>query len=91
MTTPEPIPLEMRVAELENRVIVLEEVLRQRDQIIAQSVLDLLVEQTLITGIVQRVTAAMEAEWTGKFLPDLRETLREDLGLGTSTPSDAGS
>lgn len=79
MTAPEDVPIELRVAELENRIVVLEEVIRQRDQIIAQSVLDLLVEQTLISGIVQRVTAAMEAEWTGKFLPDLRETIRQEI------------
>lgn len=91
MTATQPMDHEERISELENRIVVLEEVIRQRDQIIAQSVLDLLVEQTLINGIVQRVTAAMEAEWTGKFLPELRATLREDLGSGTSTPSDDGN
>jgi hypothetical protein len=91
MTAPQPKDHDERISELEHRIMVLEEVIRQRDQIIAQSVLDLLVEHTLIQGIVQRVAAAVEAEWTGKFLPELRATLREDLGLETSQPSGDGN
>jgi hypothetical protein len=68
---------------LRERVLKLEEAgavsTHEMEERIALAVLQTLKEDVLITQIVERTVAAIEAEWTGNFLPELRRTAKADL------------
>ncbi|MCL7965383.1 MAG: hypothetical protein M8858_08195 [marine benthic group bacterium] len=68
---------------LRQRVHKLEEAgaasMQESEEKIALAVLQTLKDDVLITQIVERTVIAIEAEWTGKFLPELRRTARADI------------
>ena len=53
--------------------------LKQNTSIIAGAVLKQVTASQIIEALTNRVAAAAEAEWTGKFLPELRKTIRADV------------
>ncbi len=63
------------VQELHGRVEVLEQLLRERDTVIARAVIAHLTDEVIIAEVIKRVAAAVESEWTGNFLPGLRASL----------------
>lgn len=68
-----------RMIALEERISALEEQVHNGETLVAEAVLQTLKEDVLVTQIIERTVAAIEAEWTGKFLPELRKTNRADL------------
>ena len=68
-----------RLEELEARVAVLEQIQQQNQEVIATAVLASLKEEVVLEQVIQKTTAAIEAEWTGKFLPELRRTIKADV------------
>lgn len=63
------------LTELTTRMNVLEEIVRQRDQIIATAVIETLKSEEFISEYLTRMTERVEAEFTGNFLPELRQLL----------------
>ena len=79
MTTPHKMtPLE-RLDEVEAALQVLEQVQSQNQEIVATAVLASLQEHRVLEEVINRTVAAVEAEWTGKFLPELRRTIKADV------------
>lgn len=88
MTAPEPMDVEAILAEHNVRIQMLEQLVKQREQIIAAAVIETLRSEEIISEYLQRLTEKVEAEWSGQFLPELRqvmmrrlETIEEALGL----------
>lgn len=79
MTTPRPMSPDERMAELESRMMVLEQLQQQRTEIIAAAVMATLQEEGTIAEYVRVIAAKVEAEWSGQFLPDLRNQLLRRL------------
>ena len=63
------------LTELTTRMNVLEEIVRQRDKIIATAVIETLKSEEFISEYLMRMTERVEAEFTGNFLPELRQLL----------------
>lgn len=63
------------LTELTTRMNVLEEIVRQRDKIIATAVIETLKSEEFISEYLTRLTERVEAEFTGNFLPELRQLL----------------
>jgi uncharacterized coiled-coil protein SlyX len=77
MTTPIHQTIEERIAELESRVAVLESTIVQLRQYIQHQTKEQLTK--IVEEAVHRSVAAIEAEWTGTFLPELRRTVKADV------------
>lgn len=79
MTTPEVMtPLE-RIEELELALVELTRKLELKEQVIAHAVLLTLKDEVILEEVIKRTAAAIEAEWSGKFLPELRRTVKADV------------
>lgn len=63
---------------LKERIETLEEQFHHNQADVAAAVLKTFSEHVL-TGIVQKTVAAVEVEWTTKFLPELRRTIKADM------------
>ena len=79
MTEPRVMTDRERIEELELAVVELKHQLDMNQQVIAHAVLLSLKEESILTEILQRVVEKVEAEWSGKFLPELRRTVRADV------------
>lgn len=75
MTAPQPMTPEEQLEDLQARVDVLEQLVRQNHSIVARAVIKHLTDEVIITELIKRVAAAVESEWSGKFLPELRALL----------------
>ncbi len=71
-------PLE-RLEELELAVVDLKNQLNLKEQVIAHAVLLTLKEEVILEEVIKRTVAAVESEWSGKFLPELRRTIKADV------------
>ena len=47
--------------------------------LVATAVLASLQEHRVLEEVINRTVAAVEAEWSGKFLPELRRTIKADV------------
>jgi len=79
LTSSEPLSHEEWLTELTTRLNVLEEIVRQRDKIIANAVIETLRSEEVIGEYLLRLTEKVEAEFTGAFLPELRQLLLSRL------------
>ena len=79
MTTPKPMSPEERLAEMESRMHVLEQIQQQQTEIVAAAVMATLQEEGTIAEYVRVIAAKVEAEWSGQFLPELRAQLMTRL------------
>lgn len=95
MSTGATEPQLARISQLEDLLAknsvdlsLLEREVQQSQKIIAAAVLETVREDSLIKLIIQRTTEAVEVEWTTKFLPELRRTIRTDLAEASRIGSD---
>lgn len=79
MTAPEVMTDRERIEELELAVVELKHQLDLKEKVIAHAVLLSLKEESILTEILRQVVEKVEAEWSGKFLPELRRTVKADL------------
>jgi len=69
--------LSKRLSLIEEKQQLLERVTSQDQTVLATAILQTLKEEHLVKEIIRRTAEAIEAEWSGKFLPELRRTLKE--------------
>lgn len=79
MTTPEVMTDRERIEELELALTELKHQFDLKEQVIAHAVLLSLREESILGEIMQKVVEKVEAEWTTKFLPELRRTVKADV------------
>lgn len=77
-----------RIEELELAVVELKHQLDVKEKVIAHAVLLSLREESILGEIMQQVVEKIEAEWTGKFLPELRRTVKADVMESLNTGTD---
>ncbi len=79
MTTPEVMTDRERIEELELALVELKNQFDLKEKVIAHAVLLSLKEESILTEILKKVVEGVEAEWSGKFLPELRATVKADV------------
>lgn len=67
-----------RMVNVEATVLELKSELRASQEIVAQAVAQTVTE-TIAETLITKAVEAIEAEWSGKFLPELRRTIRDDI------------